>query len=301
MVCYVVLHYKNIGETKKCIDSILHIASKDSEVVVVDNGSNDGSGDELLALYNDIPRVSVLLLTENLGFSGGNNYGYDYVRRNYSPEFVIITNNDVVFYQEDFEKRISHTFMETGFAVLGPDVYVPRNQDHQNPMFQTPIGIQGLERELEEYRFYYNNPLKFRRRLWLHAKKNMLCSRFKSVNYLYNKLRGKDILDYKKKYENVGLQGSCLIFSKKFVESEEKAFDPEPFLYEEEVFLYYRCLWKNYKMVYDPGIAIRHEEAASFSYASKNNTMKKLLFMLEHHVKAREELLFFLQSNRDKL
>ena len=127
----------------------------------------------------------------------------------------------------------------------------------------------------------------------------MLCSKSKIINFVYNKLRGKDVLDYKKRYENVGLQGSCLIFSKQFIDCEDKAFDPEPFLYEEESFLFYRCSNKGYKMVYDPSVAIRHEEAASFINANKNNR-ERLEFMLKHHVKAREMLLNYLMEKEQE-
>ena len=105
-------------------------------------------------------------------------------------------------------------------------------------------------------------------------------------------------MDYRKRYSDVGLQGACLIFSNQFMQQEEKAFNPEPFLYEEEVFLFYRCQKKGYKMVYDPSIAIRHEEAASFENL-KIDKIGKLSFMLEHHVKAREELLHYLIEEFD--
>ena len=107
-----------------------------------------------------------------------------------------------------------------------------------------------------------------------------------------------DILDYRKRYIDVGLQGACLIMSRDFICNENKAFDPEPFLYEEEVFLFYRCKKKGYRMVYDPSIAIRHEEAASFSNMKKNK-LEKIGFMLDHHVKARKMLLDYLKSSKE--
>lgn len=124
------------------------------------------------------------------------------------------------------------------------------------------------------------------------------CSKSKWINHLYSKLRGKDILDYRKRYIDVGLQGACLIMSRDFICNENKAFDPEPFLYEEEVFLFYRCKKKGYRMVYDPSIAIRHEEAASFSNMKKNK-LEKIGFMLDHHVKARKMLLDYLKSSKE--
>lgn len=297
-VCYVILHYKNIKDTIKCIKSLKETASRDSKFIIVDNGSGDGSGKKLLNLYKDDIQCDILLLEENVGFSKGNNAGYQYAKEKYNPKFIVITNNDVVFYQENFEPRINDIYEETHFDVLGPDIYIPRHKDHQSPLFKTPISIDELKDELEQYRYYKDNPLKFQRRLKLHAEKNMICSKSKLINTIYSKIKGKDILDYRKRYSDVGLQGACLIFSNQFMQQEEKAFNPEPFLYEEEVFLFYRCQKKGYKMVYDPSIAIRHEEAASFENL-KIDKIGKLSFMLEHHVKAREELLHYLIEEFD--
>lgn len=294
-ISYVILHYKNLNDTIKCIESLLRTTNNDSNLIVVDNGSGDGSGEKLKKKYQDMPQIKVLLLENNVGFSKGNNAGYIYVKKNYDSDFIVVTNNDVVFYQKNFEETIKKIYAQSQFYVLGPDVYIPRHKDHQNPLFKTPINKQQLINEIKEYKYYRKNPLKFEKRLKIHGLKNRLCSKYKVINFLYSTLRGKDVLDYKKRYENVGLQGSCLIFSKKFIMKEDKAFEPEPFLYEEETFLFYRCQKKSYKMVYDPSIAIRHEEAASFTNANKDN-IQRLKFMLNHHVKAREELLKYLEK-----
>ena len=294
-ISYVILHYKNLNDTIKCIESLLRTTNNDSNLIVVDNGSGDGSGEKLKKKYQDMPQIKVLLLENNVGFSKGNNAGYIYVKKNYDSDFIVVTNNDVVFYQKNFEETIKKIYAQSQFYVLGPDVYIPRHKDHQNPLFKTPINKQQLINEIKEYKYYRKNPLKFEKRLKIHALKNRLCSKYKVINFLYSTLRGKDVLDYKKRYENVGLQGSCLIFSKKFIMKEDKAFEPEPFLYEEETSLFYRCQKKSYKMVYDPSIAIRHEEAASFTNANKDN-IQRLKFMLNHHVKAREELLKYLEK-----
>lgn len=293
MICYVILHYKNLTDTINCLESLKNTAPQNSEFIVVDNGSDDGSGEKLKERYRDNSHCHFLVLPENVGFSKGNNEGYQYAKNEFKPDFIVVTNNDVVFYQKDFEDKLEYIYQETHFDVLGPDIYVPRHGDHQSPMFKTAISVPQLKKEIDEYNYYRNNPLKFNRRLKLHAFKNMLCSKLKVVNYLYSKLRGKDILDYRKRYIDVGLQGACLIFSKRFINKEDKAFDPEPFLYEEEVFLFYRCQKKGYKMVYDPSIAIRHEEAASFKNANKDN-IERLKFMLKHHVISREMLLDYL-------
>ncbi len=293
MICYVILHYKNIDDTVKCIESLKKTTARDNVFIVVDNGSGDGSGEKLKEKYASMPQCEFLLLPTNLGFSKGNNAGYKLAKEKYDPDFMVVTNNDVVFYQEDFEEKIEQIFENTHFHVLGPDIYIPRHKDHQSPLFQRGITVEELEKELEEYKFYREHPDKFEKRLRVHVFKNMLCSKSRLINWAYGKVRGKDSLDYRKEYENVGLQGSCLIFSRPFIENEDKAFYPEPFLYEEEVLLFFRCKSKDYKMVYSPEIGIRHEEGASFNYGEKAN-IEKIKFMLEHHVKAREELLEYM-------
>ncbi len=289
---YVILHYKNINDTEKCIQSILNTADPSSIVVVVDNGSNDGSGEMLKSKYN---QCDVLISSENEGFSKGNNRGYKHLKDNYDIDFMIVTNNDVVFFQEDFEKNIEKIYNRTKFDVLGPDVYIPNNKEHQNPIFLEGITAEQLEKELAEYRYYKENPIKFQKRLKMHFLKNKLCSNVPPIRWLYSKIRGTDNIDYRKEYTNVGLQGSCLIVSSKYIGIEEKMFDPEPFLYCEEVLLYYKCIDKRYKIVYNPEIGIRHEEAASFKNANKN-AIDRLDFMLKHHIMARELLLEFIKS-----
>lgn len=298
MICYVILHYKNIDDTIKCVESLKSTADDSSRYIIVDNGSNDGSGEKLKRLYGNNIQCDVLLLPKNVGFSKGNNEGYRYAKKKFNPEYIVITNNDVVFFQGDFEKKVIQIYEETHFDILGPDIYVPRHRDHQSPMFKNAITVSELENELKEYQYYQKNPIKFSRRLKMHALKNMFCSKFRVINYLYCKMRGKDVLNYRKRHVDVGLQGACLIMAKGFIYNEDKAFDPEPFLYEEEVFLFYRCKKKGYRMVYDPSIVIRHEEAASFSNM-KSNKLEKIRFMLEHHVKAREMLLKFIKKNVD--
>ena len=70
-----------------CLDSLRRQSYPNFEVIVVDNGSTDGS---LELLGRDYPEVKVVALPENRGFAGGVNAGI----REAQGEIIAVFNND---------------------------------------------------------------------------------------------------------------------------------------------------------------------------------------------------------------
>lgn len=91
----------------------------DSEVIVVDNASADGSVD---MLRNQFPWVHVIESSVNLGFSKANNLGIQIAR----GEFIVLLNPDTIV-QEDTFRGMLEFFEKTpdagmaGCKVLNPD------------------------------------------------------------------------------------------------------------------------------------------------------------------------------------
>jgi GT2 family glycosyltransferase len=70
-----------------CLGSLRDQSFRDFEMIVVDNGSTDGSIDFVKKLF---PEVNVLALGDNLGFAAAVNAGIEAA----ATEFVVLLNND---------------------------------------------------------------------------------------------------------------------------------------------------------------------------------------------------------------
>jgi GT2 family glycosyltransferase len=73
---------------EECIDSLKGQTFQDFEILLVDNGSTDGSADFAETQYREFIRV--VRNKENLGFAGGNNIGI----RRAKGEYIVLLNND---------------------------------------------------------------------------------------------------------------------------------------------------------------------------------------------------------------
>ena len=90
-LCIVVLNWNGREDTLACLRSLGDVdAPAGTEVLVVDNGSTDGSEE---AVRESFPDVSVLQTGSNLGFAGGNNAGIRYALDG-GAEAVLLLNND---------------------------------------------------------------------------------------------------------------------------------------------------------------------------------------------------------------
>jgi hypothetical protein len=87
LISVIVLNYNGKGFLNSCLSSLASQTYPDFEVIVVDNGSRDGSPEYIEENY---PWVRLAKNDENLGFAGGTNVGI----RAAKGEFIITLNND---------------------------------------------------------------------------------------------------------------------------------------------------------------------------------------------------------------
>lgn len=91
-VIVLILSYNGKHLLDDSISSYLANDYPSCEVVVIDNGSTDGTKEWVA---QNFPKVVVLRTEKNFGYSGGFNFGLDYAFNRKLADYVLITNNDV--------------------------------------------------------------------------------------------------------------------------------------------------------------------------------------------------------------
>lgn len=85
----IVLAWNGIEHLRECLDAASAQELAEYELIVVDNGSTDGSADFVEAHY---PAVRVIRLPHNLGFAAGNNIGL----RAATGDVMVLLNQDTI-------------------------------------------------------------------------------------------------------------------------------------------------------------------------------------------------------------
>jgi GT2 family glycosyltransferase len=83
----IIVNWNGLEHLETCLDSLQAMTCRDFEVVLVDNGSSDGSVSFIQTRY---PWVKLVVLQENTGFATGNNIGLQHAL----GEYVVALNND---------------------------------------------------------------------------------------------------------------------------------------------------------------------------------------------------------------
>lgn len=256
-VYFVILHYQAINETVACIRSIEeHYCNV--KIVIVDNHSPNGSGEQLKAIYKEDLNVTVICAEENFGFAKGNNIGYTYAKQ-HGAEFIIQVNNDTIFDDKNFINTLLELYKTEHYAVLGPDIVHIKDGQHQNPLngFEvTPHEIRWriLKNQIGAFLALFNLDRKIK------------CEKVYQPNW-------KEQLDITADKTKV-LQGCCYIFSPIYIEEFDGMFSGT-FMYYEEHILDYLCHKKNLKMIYSPKLSLKHLRKASTGSVVKQDKDKR--------------------------
>ncbi len=112
LVSIVIPVYNHFDYTKQCLDSIIEFTGCEYEIIVVDNGSTDGTPEKL----KSYEKVKIIRNENNEGFPKAVNQGINAARGNY----ILILNNDVIVTDGWLERMVEVAQSSQSTGIVGP-------------------------------------------------------------------------------------------------------------------------------------------------------------------------------------
>lgn len=124
LVFIVILNWNGWQDTVACVESCHRLIWPNFRIVIVDNGSIDGSEEFLRRRLTD---VEIIQSGSNLGYAGGNNVGIQHAM-NSGADYVWLLNNDTVADPEALPALVEAMETDPSAGIAGSKIYY-----HQDP------------------------------------------------------------------------------------------------------------------------------------------------------------------------
>jgi len=118
-VAIIILNWNGSKDTIECVDSVKNIDYPNFEILIVDNGSTDGSQDLFRIKY---PSIAMIENRRNLGFAEGNNVGIKHALKK-GTDYVLLLNNDTIVARDFLDKLVDHAKKDSKTGIFGPKIY----------------------------------------------------------------------------------------------------------------------------------------------------------------------------------
>lgn len=143
LVSIVILGFNQVEYTKKCIESIRRHTRQKYELILVDNGSKDGTEE----FFRSIQGAKVIRNAENLGVSKGWNQGM----RLAAGEYILILNNDIIVGPDWLENMVRLAESDPSIGLVGPrSNYIAGPQIVPDVPYRQESEIQAFIRQWQE-------------------------------------------------------------------------------------------------------------------------------------------------------
>jgi GT2 family glycosyltransferase len=224
-VSAVIVSFNSRADLEQCLGSVLDAVD---EAVVVDSASADGSADLVRERF---PSVRVVELEENRGFGAGMNVGIEATRGDY----LLLLNPDTRALGSAVPTLVDCAEVDSGAAVVGPRLSNP-----DGTLQRSVRGYPTPWRLMTEYFFLR----------WL-APRSRLLNSFYGAGF-----------DHQSPTSAEFLVGAVLLVRRDALD-EVGGFDPEYFMFDEEVDLCYRLTRAGWRVLFSPEAEFVHVGGAS--------------------------------------
>jgi len=121
-VSIVVLNWNTPEMTIECIESILKSNYDNFEINLIDNGSKDNSCQIFNKVFKNHNKIRTFYIPQNLGYTGGINYGLDKALKS-GPEYFLIMNNDTIIDSQSLTSLVNTAKKYSNNCVVTGKVY----------------------------------------------------------------------------------------------------------------------------------------------------------------------------------
>lgn len=119
LVVVVIVVWNGVADTIECLRSLEADDYPNKQILVVDNGSTDGTVERI---HGEGFHVSVIKCPLNLGFTGGNNVGLAEARRR-GARYAFLLNNDTTLEPNALTLLVAAAESRGGAGLLSPEVH----------------------------------------------------------------------------------------------------------------------------------------------------------------------------------
>lgn len=139
-VAILILNWNGMRDTLETLESVQRLDYTNFEVVLVDNGSTDGSPEAIMAAF---PTVRLIAQPTNLGVAGGRNVGIETILQQSGIDYILILDNDVTVEPSLLDKLVAAAKGDATLGIIGPVVYY-----HSDPQRIWSAGSRFIFREV---------------------------------------------------------------------------------------------------------------------------------------------------------
>ncbi len=267
-VSVIIVNYNTLELTKNCIDSIFDKTRNIKfEVILVDNGSTDGSKE----YFERDERITYIYSKENLVFGLSNNLGYTHATGEYMfllNSDTYLLNNAIYFLLEGFKEADKGNF---NVACAGAML-----QNPEGVIVHSYARFPKMVRSVLEWSIYVV--------LWkLHLLKHLPST----SNYEYDRKREEDSFDVDY------ITGADLMI-RMDVADKFGLFDPDFFMYCEETEMEHRYMKQGLRRIILSKPEIVHLEGASNTQYSMMKSLMLMRSYFLYYKKTRCKPLYYL-------
>ena len=235
----IILSYNTRDITKQCLQTLINSLSLaksfESEIIVADNASSDGTQAMLTDFKKNFTSQNIILTTifneKNEGFTRGNNQAAKHAK----GEHLLFLNSDVMIETVDWEELIKYFESDSSLAVLTVKVMLENGGID-------PASHRGFPTIFRSFCYYGG-----------------LEAITKPVPFLNELFGGYHLTHHNlSKSHEIDSPSGAFYLVKKNIFEKAQGFDEDFFMYGEDLDLSYRIKEMDYKIIYYPEFKVRH-------------------------------------------